>query len=119
MRCAYAYAAMEDEKWLEEARKAPFDEVFPNREMDFTVLEKLEAADEANAAAPYLLGCMHYARYNGEKALEKWLESIRRKPDCGASLRGAGAFRKIRRQRGGAEADGNRFCADRHAENAL
>ena len=87
MRCAYAYAATEDEKWLGEARKAPFDEVFPNREMDFTVLEKLEAADEANAAAPYLLGCMHYARYNGEKALEKWLESIHRKPDFGAAHR--------------------------------
>ena len=55
MRCAYA-PATEDEKWLEEARKAPFDEVFPNREMDFTVLEKLEAADEANAAAPLSAG---------------------------------------------------------------
>ncbi len=74
MRCAYAYAATEDEKWLEEARKAPFDEVFPNREMDFYRAGKARSGGRSQrGCAPYLLGCMHYARYNGEKALEKWL----------------------------------------------
>lgn len=66
--------------YLEKAENCVMDEVFPNRSNDFTVLD-YAVKNGSGAVAPYYLGCMHFARNNGVKAVSLWQEAVKRKPE--------------------------------------
>jgi tetratricopeptide (TPR) repeat protein len=67
------------------AGSAPEDDVFPNRDYDFTVLGY--AAGFPDCSACYLLGCLQYARGNGGDALAWWQKAAAVNPTFAAAHR--------------------------------
>lgn len=58
----------------------PLDRIFPNRIMDFTILEYV-CTNSTSTIAAYFLGCMYFARDTYQKAAAYWQLAIKRNPE--------------------------------------
>jgi len=67
------------QKYLSSAEEG-MDEVFPNTDFDYIVLNYAATAYPEGAVAHYYLGCMDYERGNGERAICHWQQAVTRKP---------------------------------------
>ena len=69
------------------AHTARQEDCFPWTDTDLAVLRHAAWHDTQNAAAPYLLGILYYARNNRTVAMENFEEALRREPAHAEALR--------------------------------